>query len=120
MTEKPAVPLKEEAETKPTTPVVAQSQPKIIYQPSATGDKKPMIILQPKKSIALPTVRAPSVFKVMPSGSATGATTVSVSSAPIKVVQKPTVVTANPGTGNVIRPAFTGNVIKLMPGRCRN
>jgi hypothetical protein len=33
----------------------------------------------------------------------------------IKVVQKPTFVSAPTGT-NTIRPAFTGNVIKLMPG----
>lgn len=45
-----------------------------------------------------------------------GIVTVSSSNAPIKVVQKPTFVTAPTGTTNVIRPAFTGNVIKLMPG----
>lgn len=107
-------PLKEENETKPPTPIaVAPSQPKIIYQPAQTGDKKPMIILQPKKSIQLPTVRAPSVFKVMPSGSAT---TANVSSAPIKVVQKPTIMTTAPTGTNIIRPGFAGNVIKLMPG----
>lgn len=106
--------MKEENETKPPTPIaVAPTQPKIIYQPSQTGDKKPMIILQPKKSIQLPTVRAPSVFKVMPSGSAT---TANVSSAPIKVVQKPTIMSTAPTGTNVIRPAFSGNVIKLMPG----
>jgi flagellar motor protein MotB len=100
--EKPVVPLKEEAEAKPVLP-------KITYQPSAAGDKKPMIILQPKKSLQLPSVRAPSVFKVMHPGS----TTIS-SASQIKVVQKPTFVSAP--TGNTIRPAFTGNVIKLMPG----
>ncbi|KAG5668939.1 hypothetical protein PVAND_016845 [Polypedilum vanderplanki] len=113
LNEKPTTPLKEENEAKPspiTSPTSIASpitsQPKIIYQPSPTGDKKPMIILQPKKPLQIPTVRAPTVLKVMPSGSQTTTTT------PIKVVQKPATITP----ANVIRPSFTGNVIKLMPG----
>lgn len=109
--EKPVVPIKEESEAKP--PVAAQ--PKIIYQPTQTGDKKPMIILHPKKPLQIPTVRAPSVFKVMQPGTTVTTVSSASSSAPIKVVQKPTFVTAPMGT-NVIRPSFTGNVIKLMPG----
>jgi hypothetical protein len=106
-------------ETKPQPIAIThQQQPKIIYQPSqAGGDKKPMIILQPKKPLQIPTVRAPSVFKVMQPGGATVSSiiTASTASQPIKVVQKPTFVTAQAG-GNIIRPSFTGNVIKLMPG----
>lgn len=76
--EKPAIPLKEENEAKPQ-PV---AQPKIIYQPGQAGDKKPMIILQPKKPLQIPTVRAgQSVFKVMQQGM----TVVSSASNPIKV-----------------------------------
>lgn len=117
--EKPAIQLKEENEHKLPTisspqpaPVAIQvapqqQQPKIIYQPAQAGDKKPMIILQPKKPLQLPAVRAQSVFKVMPSG------TQQQTSQPIKIVQKPNIVTQ----GNIIRPgSFTGNVIKLMPG----
>lgn len=106
--EKPSLLMKEENETKPqVTP-----QPKIIYQPSQTGDKKPMIILQQKKPLQLPAVRTQSVFKLMqPGGVGIGTVT---SGMPIKVVQKPTFVTAPSGTN--LRPSFTGNVIKLMPG----
>lgn len=98
--------MKEELDTKP--PIT--TQPKIIYQPGQAGDKKPMIILQQKKPLQLPAVRAQSVFKLMQPG------TVTMSSAtPLKMIQKPTFVTAPSGT-NMIRPSFTGNVIKLMPG----
>lgn len=118
--------LKEEQEdTKPATPLrsvastsISPAQTKFIYQTvpgmaAASGDKKPMIILQQQKkpafqiSTATPTVRGQSVFKVMPAG---GVQT----NQGIKVLQKPVVSAA--GTIQVQRPTFTGNVIKLMPG----
>lgn len=113
----------QEEEKKPMMPIravtsIAQSPAKFIYQSvpgtaaASGGDKKPMIILQQQKkpfqiATGTPTVRGQSVFKVMPQGITTNQQ--------IKVVQKPMVSNA-PGTIQVQRPTFTGNVIKLMPG----
>lgn len=118
--------LKEEQEDqKPTLPLrtltstaISPQQQKFIYQSipgtaAASGDKKPMIIVQQqKKPFQIATSMAPrtvgqSVFKVMQSGGVGG-------NQSIKVVQKPVVSAA--GTIQVQRPTFTGNVIKLMPG----
>jgi hypothetical protein len=95
--------IKEEVKEPVTTPQ------KFIYQPStaASGDKKPMLVLQQAKkpsfqlasATSFPTVRSPNVIKV---------------NQPIKVMQK--TVTSAATSIQMNRPIMTGNVIKLMPG----
>lgn len=125
-------PVKEESEEpKAITPLktmrVVQPpavQGKIIYSPAqpiaSTAEppaKKPMIIIQPKKTIQLSgatmqtsTAQGSSpMFKVLQSGVGGVGTTQQHT---MKVIQKP----ITPGTIQVQRPTFAGNVIKLMPG----
>lgn len=86
-------------------PEEKKEAPKVVSTPPATvKTQQPMFIVQqPKKPViqTIPSIRAPTVLKVMPAGKA--GTPVAVSS-------------AAPGTIQVQRPTFTGNVIKLMPG----
>jgi hypothetical protein len=86
--------------------VVAEEKKEVpkVMAPSPVKPQQPMFIVQQQKKPMLqtiPTIRAPSVFKVMPAGKA--GTPVVVSS-------------ASGATFQVQRPTFTGNVIKLMPG----
>jgi hypothetical protein len=85
-------------------PEEKKEPPKVVATPPASKPQQPMFIVQqPKKPIiqTIPTIRAPTVLKVMPAGKAAGTPVVAASSA---------------GTIQVQRPTFTGNVIKLMPG----
>lgn len=77
--------------------------PKVVAAPPIKPQQPMFIVQQQKKPMiqTIPTIRAPSVFKVMPAGKA--GTPVVVSS-------------ASGATFQVQRPTFTGNVIKLMPG----
>jgi hypothetical protein len=83
-------------------PEEKKEAPKVVAAPPAKT--QPMFIVQqPKKPMiqTIPTIRAPTVLKVMPAGKA---------GMPVVVSSAAT------GSIQVQRPTFTGNVIKLMPG----